>query len=278
MMSQTLTPDSSQEIDLRQIVISNSTFGPNEITHIVMAISSDYNNFRLLRDAVGEILQQEQRTPATSARLGVCQYLLGRYKEAVQTLSNADGGALTHFYLGKSYLDQNEYGQALAAYESAEKAGYPLAEVALAQAEEKKRSLSESVTSLQRHGEQMAEDIAACRREIQLARQRRVDAEEGIEAAGKEIDSLYATQQQLSREVEEHEETRKGLSERLDEIRVIAKDLGRADVNAFMKRLFRERSWGDMAESETYAHLEHLRLEGKAEAYRNEDRRLVYEL
>ena len=45
-----------------------------------------------------------------------------------------------------------------------------------------------------------------------------------------------------------------------------------------MKRLFRERSWGDMAESETYAHLEHLRLERQAEAYRNEAGRLVYEL
>ena len=66
--------------------------------------------------------------------------------------------------------------------------------------------------------------------------------------------------------------------ERLVEIREIADDIGQADVNAFMKRLFRERSWGDMAESETYAHLEHLRLEGKAEAHRNEDGRLVYDL
>lgn len=66
--------------------------------------------------------------------------------------------------------------------------------------------------------------------------------------------------------------------ERLEELRTIADDLGQADVNAFMKRLFRERSWGDMAESETYAHLEHLRLEGKAEAHRNDQGRLVYEL
>jgi len=33
-----------------------------------------------------------------------------------------------------------------------------------------------------------------------------------------------------------------------------------------------------MAESETYAHLEHLRLARQAEAYRNEQGRLVYEL
>lgn len=66
--------------------------------------------------------------------------------------------------------------------------------------------------------------------------------------------------------------------ERLEEIRTIADDLGPSDVNSFMKRMFRERSWGDMAESETYAHLEHLRLEGKAGAFRNEKGRLVYEL
>ena len=34
-------------------------------------------------------------------------------------------------------------------------------------------------------------------------------------------------------------------------------------VPDFMRVLFRERSWGDMAESETYAHLEHLRELGE---------------
>jgi hypothetical protein len=31
-----------------------------------------------------------------------------------------------------------------------------------------------------------------------------------------------------------------------------------------MQHLFKERSWGDMAASETYAHLEHLRILGDA--------------
>jgi len=66
--------------------------------------------------------------------------------------------------------------------------------------------------------------------------------------------------------------------ERLAELGQIARDIGRADVNSFMKRLFKERSWGEMAESETYAHLEHLRLEGKAEAHRDAKGRLVYDL
>ncbi|HCK42113.1 MAG TPA: RNA polymerase subunit alpha domain protein, partial [Planctomycetaceae bacterium] len=126
------------EVDLRQIVLTNSTFGPNEIHQIVNSISTEYSNFRSLRDAVGEMQQQAERTPAASARLGVCQYLLGRYSDSVQTLTNADGGALTHFYLGKAYLALDKYSEALTAYESAERAGYNRDDVALAQAEAKR--------------------------------------------------------------------------------------------------------------------------------------------
>ncbi len=53
--------------------------------------------------------------------------------------------------------------------------------------------------------------------------------------------------------------------ERLDILRQAADDLGRATVELYMQRMFRERSWGEMAASETYAHLEHLRLLGEAE-------------
>ena len=52
--------------------------------------------------------------------------------------------------------------------------------------------------------------------------------------------------------------------ERLDVLRRESADLGPATVETLMQRLFRERSWGPMAESETYAHLEHLRLSGEA--------------
>ena len=43
------------------------------------------------------------------------------------------------------------------------------------------------------------------------------------------------------------------------------RDIGRfASVKEFTEQLFAPRSWGSMAESETYAHLEHLRLTGEA--------------
>jgi hypothetical protein len=45
-----------------------------------------------------------------------------------------------------------------------------------------------------------------------------------------------------------------------------------------MQKLFRERSWGGMAESETYAHLEHLRILGEAGVHRRADGKLIYEI
>jgi glyoxylase-like metal-dependent hydrolase (beta-lactamase superfamily II) len=54
--------------------------------------------------------------------------------------------------------------------------------------------------------------------------------------------------------------------ERLDILRHAGDELGVAPVETFMERLFRERSWGEMAASETWAHLEHLRVLGDAEA------------
>jgi glyoxylase-like metal-dependent hydrolase (beta-lactamase superfamily II) len=63
--------------------------------------------------------------------------------------------------------------------------------------------------------------------------------------------------------------------ERLDKLRSIGKELGPSTVTAFSHELFREKSWGAMAESETYAHLEHLRLAGDADVH-EEARKLIY--
>lgn len=54
--------------------------------------------------------------------------------------------------------------------------------------------------------------------------------------------------------------------ERLDDFRNAAQELETGSVNQFMRHAFRERSWGGMAESETYAHLDHLRDHGELEA------------
>ncbi|MDA1074803.1 MAG: MBL fold metallo-hydrolase [Proteobacteria bacterium] len=65
--------------------------------------------------------------------------------------------------------------------------------------------------------------------------------------------------------------------ERLEKIQEISRMFGRpANVTEFTRHLFRKRSWGSMAESETYAHLEHLRLAGDAESTRDRQGMLLY--
>lgn len=59
--------------------------------------------------------------------------------------------------------------------------------------------------------------------------------------------------------------------ERLAEIERLGADLGDATVRQYSQRLFQERSWGPMAESETYAHLEHLRVQGHMAARTDDD-------
>jgi len=54
-------------------------------------------------------------------------------------------------------------------------------------------------------------------------------------------------------------------------------DFGRmATVGDFSKCLFQPRNWGAMAESETYAHLEHLRMLGQAERTTDEEGCFLY--
>ena len=109
---------------LKDTLLSNSSFGPSEIAHVTERICNDYSQFPQLREVTQELESQTDRSPASSVRLGVCQYLLGRYSEAIRTLENADGGALTHFYQGKAHFGLGSYDRAIQCYESAKTAGY----------------------------------------------------------------------------------------------------------------------------------------------------------
>jgi hypothetical protein len=64
--------------------------------------------------------------------------------------------------------------------------------------------------------------------------------------------------------------------ERLARIQAISARIGPASVQAISRELFQERNWGPMAESETFAHLEHLRLRAKAESHRDDAGMLIY--
>lgn len=72
------------------------------------------------------------------------------------------------------------------------------------------------------------------------------------------------------------EAIKKHHDERLEKVINIGRALGPATVQAFSEKLFRQRSWGPMAESETFAHLEHLRLAGDAERRDDSEGKFIY--
>ena len=119
-------------IDIRDLVTGTGPFGPVEIRSLLDALGSDPAAHRDLRLAVQELESVGERSPASSVRLGVCQHLLGRSHEALETLKQADGGALALFYQGLSHAALQATDKARESFEAARKAGYDAAACAVA--------------------------------------------------------------------------------------------------------------------------------------------------
>lgn len=128
-------PAQVPSFDIKQVVLWNGTFGPQEIQQIVQSIAGDFLQYRLLRDAVGELESREDQSPASMVRLGVCFYLLGRYNRALEALRKGDGGALAHFYTAKALFALERYEEAAQSYLAARQAGYGADECVLGRAE-----------------------------------------------------------------------------------------------------------------------------------------------
>ena len=84
---------SGVDINLKDMVVSSTLFGPREVQQIRDAIAADFSNYRQLRDAVQELESAQSTSPAAATKLGVCYFLLGRYRLADEMLRSADGGA-----------------------------------------------------------------------------------------------------------------------------------------------------------------------------------------
>ncbi len=114
-----------QDIDLKQLVQMNCSFGPQEIAKINRTIACKYANFRIFQEAVNELESREdEQSPAGMVRLGVCLYLLGKYRRSLNVLQHGDGGALAHFYMAKSHYALKNYDEAEREFTCARQAGY----------------------------------------------------------------------------------------------------------------------------------------------------------
>ncbi|MFM8985596.1 MAG: DNA-directed RNA polymerase subunit alpha C-terminal domain-containing protein [Planctomycetia bacterium] len=111
-------------LDIRDLITGNTPFGPKEIRRLVEALAGDVAAHRELRAAVKELEEQGDRSPAASVKLGVCQQLLGRAREALDTLKSGDGGAVALFYQGLAHAAHEAHDKAREAFEAARKAGY----------------------------------------------------------------------------------------------------------------------------------------------------------
>jgi DNA-directed RNA polymerase subunit alpha len=137
-MSDAETAPEVESLDLRDLILSNSSFGPQEISQIRTAIAKDYSHFSELREAVGRMEEDGARSPATQTKLGVCQFLLGRFGEAAETLRTADGGALALYYQGKCLFEQGDYLGSIEAFQNSQKSGYDADHCNLAIAQSKR--------------------------------------------------------------------------------------------------------------------------------------------
>ncbi|MCA9152013.1 MAG: tetratricopeptide repeat protein [Planctomycetales bacterium] len=137
------------DFDVRDVVLSDGSFGPNEISQILLAISHDPTRLAVFRDSVMDLERREDHTPASNARLGVCQYLLGYYERSIKTLQSADGGALAHFYIALANQSLGNYPAAITSFESARRAGYEPGQCELGAAESLRMS-GDADASLQR--------------------------------------------------------------------------------------------------------------------------------
>lgn len=111
-------------LDLKDVVLSNNSFGPNDVVTIRDAVRENYGHFAELRDAVNEMEDDDSLSPAGRTKMGVCQFLLGRFKDALETLQNADGSAMAIFYQARCQFELGRYDEAITSYEQAQKSGY----------------------------------------------------------------------------------------------------------------------------------------------------------
>ena len=111
-------------VDLKEVILSNNSFGPNDVVEIRQMIAENYGHFAELRDAVQEMLEDSALTPAGKTKMGVCQFLLGRFSDALDTLRAADGSATALFYSARSLFELKRFEEAIEYYEQSQKAGY----------------------------------------------------------------------------------------------------------------------------------------------------------
>ncbi|MCK5113545.1 MAG: chromosome segregation protein SMC [Phycisphaerae bacterium] len=153
-------------------------------------------NLQKTQDEIDAIIQREQDTKQKTSQL---EQSKTERNEKIESLEKK----LTELTESQQHLNEKRTG----------------IKVAIAETEQKKLGLNESIGSLKQLKETMNRDLESARKSIDLDRQRKVTAQDEIEKSKSQITELTADQQKYQVELEEVQESRHGLSEKLTEIR-----------------------------------------------------------
>jgi DNA-directed RNA polymerase subunit alpha len=150
--------------DVRDLLLGTGPFGPTEVRRLIDALGRSATAHRDLRGAVKELEGHAERSPAASVKLGICQRLLGRAREALETLRTGDGGALALFHQGLGHAELGAVDKAREAFAAARKAGYGAADCAAAAAEALRSAgrLDEARKELDQAGADAASSADCC--------------------------------------------------------------------------------------------------------------------
>src|SRR5947209_7234476 len=124
--------------DLKALLVEREDCDAGTVTKVREALTQGGTQYRSLRD-VNETLKRKLESAQGAAakkwhlKIGVASYFLGHTGEAVEHLRHAEG-ALANFLLGRALASQQDFDDALKAFEKAEKSGYNASQVQLQRA------------------------------------------------------------------------------------------------------------------------------------------------
>ncbi len=161
-------------IDLKALLLEREDCDAGTVAKIREGLAQGKTQYRTLREVTQTLKKKLEGLSGAAAKrwhlkLGIASFFLGHLKDAVENLRQADT-ALAHFYLGRALLERQQYGDALAAFEQAEKSGYNASQVQLQKAGiyrhqgdlEKAKSLLNKLEDQASHNAEYHFQVASC--------------------------------------------------------------------------------------------------------------------
>jgi DNA-directed RNA polymerase subunit alpha len=125
--------------DVKSLFLEREECDAGTVQQLRQALTHSPAQYRVLRETVEAMKQKLAQASGAAAKrwhlkLGIASYFLGRTRETVEHLKQAEG-ALANFYLARALISLQEWDDALKALDRAEKAGYTASQVQLLRAE-----------------------------------------------------------------------------------------------------------------------------------------------